>query len=230
MKRFWQTVDTVQAEDGWSILLDGKPLRTPARAPLVVPSEALAGAIAGEWAGVNETIDPSAMPLTGLANAAIDRVAPDRKAFAAGLAKYAEGDLACYRADSPRELRTRQESRWDELLAWGRRRFDIDFRTTCGIVHVDQPPATVQRLGHSVASLDAFRLAGLSPLVTTGGSLVAALAVLEGALDAAAAWSAVTIDEQWQLEQWGADAEAEAALANRRRDFMAAASFLKLLD
>lgn len=230
MKRFWTSARPVPVEEGWAVGLDGKPLRTPARAPLVVPGETLAQAIAQEWADSGETVDPRAMPLTGLANAAIDRVAPDRSAFAAGLAKYAEGDLACYRADFPRELVARQTESWDELLGWARRRFDVDFATTCGVIHVEQPPATVQQLGHAVAALDAFRLAGLSPLVTIGGSLIAALAVLEGALTAEQAWNAVSIDECWQLEQWGSDAEAELALENRRRDFLAAAGFLQLLD
>ena len=230
MKKFWKNAEPVREEGGWGVQLDGKAVRTPARQPLVVPSENLAQAIVTEWNDVEEKVEPAAMPLTGLANAALDRVEPDRQAFAAGLAKYGEGDLACYRAETPRELRDRQESRWDELLAWARRRFDVDFRTTCGITHVEQPPATVQQLAHAVKALDVFRLAGLSPLVTIGGSLVAALAVLEGALTADQAWQAVTIDEQWQLEQWGSDTEAETALANRRRDFMAAASFLKLLD
>lgn len=230
MKRFWTSARAVPVEQGWAVELDGKPLRTPARAPLVVPGETLAQAIAQEWADSGETVDPRAMPLTGLANAAIDRVAPDRSAFAAGLAKYAGGDLACYRADFPRELLARQTESWDELLGWARRRFDVDFATTCGVVHVEQPSATVQQLGHAVAALDAFRLAGLSPLITIGGSLIAALAVLEGGLTAEQAWNAVSIDECWQLEQWGSDAEAEVALNNRRRDFLAAAGFLELLD
>ena len=119
------------------------------------------------------------MPLTGLANAAVDRVAPDPAAFAAGLARYAEADLACYRAEGPQALVERQSAAWDPLLDWARRRFDVDFRPTSGLVHVPQPPATVDRLGHAVAALDPFRLAGLSPLVTIGGSLVAALAVIE---------------------------------------------------
>ena len=230
MKRFWKSAEAVAAGGGWAVELDGKPLRTPARASLVVPSKALAAAIAGEWNAVEETVDPRAMPLTGLANAAIDRVAPDPQAFAAGLARYAESDLACYRAEFPRELAARQEEEWDALLNWARRRFDVDFATTCGIVHVDQPPATVSRLAHAVAALDPFRLAGLSPLVTIGGSLVAALAVHEGALAPDEAWAAVTVDERWQAKQWGTDAEAEAALEHRRRDFFAAARFLELLD
>ena len=230
MKRFWKDVIVAKEDGGWGVALDTRPVRTPARAPLVVPTEALADAIADEWRGIAGEVDPRAMPLTGLANAAIDRVAPERQAFAAGLARYAEADLACYRAEGPRGLVERQEESWDALLAWARRRFDVDFATTCGIVHVEQPAATVDRLAHALAALDPFRLAGLSPLVTIGGSLVAALAVVEKAITPEAAWDAVSVDERWQLEQWGADAEAEAALENRRRDFLAAARFLDLLD
>ncbi|GAA4724863.1 ATPase [Sphingomonas lutea] len=230
MKRFWKEVSVETSGADWGVALDGKPLRTPARVALSVPSRALAEAIAGEWRDCGETIDPRAMPLTGLANAAIDRVAPDRPAFAAGLARYAEADLACYRSEWPPDLVERQVAAWDALLAWARRRFDVDFASTCGLMHVAQPPATVERLAHEVAALDAFRLAGLSPLVTVGGSLIAGLAVLDGALTAAEAWNAVSIDERWQIETWGDDAEAVAALDNRKRDFMAAASFLALLD
>ena len=230
MKRFWTDVSVGQETGGWSIALDGRPVRTPARASLVVPNKALAEAIAGEWRDVEGEIDPRAMPLTGLANAAIDRVAPDKGSFATGLARYAEADLVCYRADNPKELVERQAESWDSLLAWARRRFDVDFVTTSGVAHVGQPPATVERLAHAVASLDAFRLAGLSPLVTIGGSLIAALAVLEKAITPDEAWQAVSLDERWQLEQWGGDAEAEAALDNRRRDCMAAARFLGLFE
>ena len=230
MKRFWKTAEAVEREGGWGVELDGKPLRTPAREPLVVPTSALAEAIAAEWNGVQDKIDPQAMPLTGLANAAIDRIQTDRKAFADGLARYAEADLACYRAEGPAGLVNRQTKEWDELLAWGRRRFDVDFNTTSAITHVAQPPATVERLSHAVAALDDFHLAGLSPLTTIGGSLLAALGVLEGAFTPEQAWEAVSIEDRWQLEQWGSDAEAEAALANRRWDFLAAARFLELLD
>jgi chaperone required for assembly of F1-ATPase len=230
MKRFWKEAAAVPGESGWAVELDGKPLRTPARQPLIVPTAALGLGISEEWNGAGETLDPRQMPLTGLVNAAIDRVAPDPEAFAANLAKYAEGDLACYRTEGPRELVSRQEKSWDALLSWARRRFDVDFCTTSGIVHVPQPEATVRRLTHAVGSLDPFRLAGLSPLVTISGSLVAALAAAERQLSPEHAWAAVTIDEQWQAEQWGADAEAEAALEARRNDFFAAARFLELLD
>lgn len=230
MKRYWKNAAVIEADVGWSVELDGRPLRTPARVALSVPTRALADAIADEWNAVDEKVDPRAMPLTGIANAAIDHVAPDRSAFARSLSKYAEADLTCYRAEGPRALIERQEQSWDALLGWARRRFDVDFKTTSGIVHVAQPQATIDRLSHAVTALDPFRLAGLSPLVTIGGSLLAALAVLEGSLTPEQAWDAVSIDDRWQLEQWGSDAEAEAALENRRRDFMAAARFLELLD
>lgn len=230
MKRFWKDVAVEPEGDGWTIKLDGRPVRTPARAALAVPTIPLADAIAAEWRGVESEIDPRSMPLTGLANAAIDRIAPDRHAFAEGLARYAEADLACYRAEGPRALTERQAQEWDKLLGWARRRYDVDFATTSGLMHVAQPAATVERLAHAVEALDSFRLAGLSPLVTIGGSLVAALAVLEKQVSPEDAWDAVSIDERWQIEQWGADAEAQAALEHRRRDFLAAARFLDLLD
>lgn len=229
MKRFWTAARGVPEGNRWSVRLDDKPLRTPERALLSVPTQALANAIAAEWAAVEDRLNPRSVPLTGLSNAAIDRVAPDPAQFAAGLARYAEADLLCYRAKDPAELCQRQREKWDLLLGWARRRYDVDFATTTGLVHIAQPQATLQRLGHAVAELDSFRLAGVSPLVTIGGSLVAALAVLEQAVTAEAAWLAVSIDERWQLEKWGSDADAELALQNRRSDFFTAARFLELL-
>lgn len=230
MKRFWKEVALEETGDQWSIRLDGRPVRTPARALLALPTLALGEAVAEEWREVGATIEPRSMPLTGLANAAIDRVTPERQAFAQRLAKYGEADLACYRVEGPRELALRQEEEWDRLLSWARRRFDVDFTTTLGLLHVAQPKATVEQLAHAVAALDPFQLAGLAPLVTIGGSLVAALAVLERAVSPQKAFDAVSLEDRWQLEQWGSDAEAEAALENRRRDFLAAARFLSLLS
>ena len=230
MKRFWKEAEVVEAGEGFGIALDGRRVKAPGRADLVVPTQALADAIAAEWRECGETVDPRAMPLTGLANAAIERVAPDRQAFAAGLARYAESDLTCYRAEGPAALVARQAESWDALLAWARRRYDVDFACVTGVMHVPQPEETVRKLGHTVAMLDEFRLAGLSPLVTIGGSLVAALAVLEEMMPAGDAWEAVSLDDRWQLEQWGDDAEARAALDARRHDFLAAARFLGLLS
>lgn len=228
MKRFWKSAEVVE-DGGFAVSLDGKPIKTPARSGLVLPTRDLAEAIAAEWRECGETVDPGAMPLTGLANAAIDRVAPNKSKFAAGLARYAEADLTCYRAEGPEALVARQAESWDVLLAWARRRYDVDFACVSGVMHVPQPEETVRKLGHAVAMLDSFQLAGLSPLVTVGGSLVAALAVLEEMMPAEDAWEAVSLDDRWQLEQWGDDAEARAALDARRRDFLAAARFLELL-
>lgn len=228
MKRFWKSAEVVE-DGGFAVSLDGKPIKTPARSGLVVPTRGLAEAIAAEWRECGETVDPGAMPLTGLTNAAIDRVEPDKSRFAAGLARYAEADLTCYRAEGPEPLVARQVESWDVLLAWARRRYDVDFACVFGVMHVPQPEETVRKLGHAVAMLDSFQLAGLSPLVTIGGSLVAALAVLEEMMPAEEAWEAVSLDDRWQLEQWGDDAEARAALDARRRDFLVAARFLELL-
>lgn len=229
MKRFWKTVTTAEAESGFEIRLDDRPVRTPARAALVVGWAGLAQAIAGEWASQHEEFDPRAMPLTGLANAAIDRVAPDPVLFADNLARYAETDLTCYRADEPPGLVARQAQCWDSLLDFARARYDVHFELVSGIMHRPQPPATIDRLKTAIRACDAFTLAGLSPLVTIGGSLVAALAVLENHIDAEAAFDATHLDELWQAEQWGEDMLALEAREARRRDFLSAARFLSLL-
>jgi chaperone required for assembly of F1-ATPase len=226
MKRFWKDV-SVDRESG--VRLDARPVRTPGRAPLALPTAALAEAVASEWRAVGETIDPRAMPLTGLANAAIDRVIPDVAAFAAGLATYAESDLLYYRAEAPAELAAREAAAWDPLLDWARDRYDVHFERVCGVMHQPQPPATIARLAEAIASRSPFTLVAMQPIVTIGGSVVGALALVEGAIDADTLWAAVTVDETWQTEQWGADALAAEAQAARRRDFDAAVRFLHLL-
>ena len=229
MKRFWKDVSVSQEGEGWGVRLDGRPVKTPARAALAVPTQALAQAIADEWRDTGETIDPRAMPLTGLANAAIDRIAPDTASFARGLAVYGESDLLCYRAEGPAPLVSRQAQSWDPILAWAQQYYDAVFELASGITHMPQPPESIARLNAAVAARDPFALAGLSPLVTISGSLLVALALAEGAISLDTAWAAATLDEQWQAEHWGEDEEAAAALANRRRDFEAAARFLALL-
>jgi chaperone required for assembly of F1-ATPase len=226
MKRFYELAEV---GPGNVILLDGRPVKTPSRRDLAPPSDALAAAIAEEWNGQVEKVDPRAMPLTGLANAAIDRIAPDPAAFAAGLAVYGESDLLYYRAEGPAPLVARQAEAWDPILAWAGTRYDIAFEVTAGIVHKAQPPATVERLAAATAARDPFALAGLSPLVTISGSLLIALALAEGAISLDRAWAAAMLDEQWQAENWGEDEEAAAALAGRRADFAAAFRFLSLL-
>lgn len=226
VKRFY--AEARAGADG-AIALDGRPVRTPGRRPLAVPSPALAEAVAAEWQAQGETIDPRSMPLTGLANAAIDRVEPDREGFAAGLARYGESDLLCYRAEAPPRLIERQAAHWDPILAWARWRYDVDFTVTAEIVHRAQPPTTVERLAQAVRVRSAFELAGLSPLVTISGSLVVALALAEGAIGLDEAWAAASLDERWQAEQWGEDAEAALAMAARSAAFEAAERFLRLI-
>ena len=229
MKRFYSKAETAPQPGGVAITLDGRPVKTPARAALLLPTEELAEAIAAEWNGQSEKIDPRSMPLTGLANAAIDRVAADPEAFARGLAAYGESDLLCYRADTPQPLVDRQAASWDPILDWARGRFDVDFHTISGVIHRKQPADTIERLGGAIRALDPFRLAAMSPLVTISGSLVIALALAEGEIRLDAAWAAATLDEAWQAEQWGEDPLAVAAHEERRRDFRAAYRFLTLL-
>ncbi|WP_323809868.1 ATP12 family chaperone protein [Sphingobium baderi] len=228
MKRFYKDAAVAAGDGGYGIQLDGKPVRTPARALLALPNVALAQAVAAEWRAQGDSVDPRSMPFTGLANAAIDRIAPDREAFAAGIARYAETDLLCYRADGPEALAARQAAAWDRLLDWARARYDVTFRVTQGVLHVAQPSETLERLGTAVAAFDPFTLAGLSTLVTLSGSLVCGLAVVEGGHAPDAVWAAAEIDESWQTEQWGEDAEAAARAARRREEFATNCAFCAL--
>jgi chaperone required for assembly of F1-ATPase len=217
MKRFYKEV-TVTDECG--LLLDGRPVRTPARAPLILPNARLASQVAAEWANQGDEILPQTMPLTGLANAAIDRVAPEHGAFAARMAAYGETELLCYRAESPPDLIARH---------WARSRYDVDFTLVEGVMHRPQPMATVLRLGAAVAAASADQLAALSPLVTISGSLVISLALMEEAVLPGDAFDLAHLDELWQAELWGEDDWALDARDARRRDFLAACHFLELL-
>ncbi|MDJ0276356.1 ATP12 family protein [Sphingomonas sp. 2R-10] len=225
MKRFWREVAVTA---GGGIALDGRPVRTPGRLPLVVPFAALADAIADEWRAVEENVDPRAMPLTGLANAAIERIAPDVDAFAAGLAVYGGSDLLCYR-DGAGPLADRQVAAWDPVLDWARARHAVDFVVTDGVMPVEQPPRTLARLREAAVALSPWELAPLSPVVGITGSLLLGLAVVERAIDADAAWAAAHVDEDWQIEQWGEDALAAATRAVRAADYGAAVRFLALI-
>ena len=229
MKRFWNEVVVIPDDGGWGIALDGRPVRTPQRAPLAVSSPALAEAIAAEWRGVGETIDPAAMPMTGLTNAAIDLAAPDLAAFAVPVAAYAESDLFCYRDARDAVLQAEQAAAWNPLLGWAEERYDVEFALAQGVLPVAQPEATVAALQDAVFAQDQWRTTALTPLVTIGGSLVAGLALVEGAYDADALWEAVSLDELYQERRWGADSEAQKARAAKQRDWDNAARFLSLL-
>lgn len=225
MKRFYKDVTVVPGETGFELQLDGRPVRTPARAALALPNVRLAEAIADEWRAQGDMIDPRSMPFTGLANGAIDQIAPNRESFAADIARYGESDLLCYRAEGPAELNAREAAAWDPLLDWARGRYDVAFRVTQGIIPVEQPAETLERLGGAVAIFDPFTLAGLSTLVTLSGSLVCGLAIVEGGYDGDMVWTASEIDEAWEVEQWGDDAEAAARSARRKEEFAMAVAF-----
>lgn len=225
MKRFWKDV-AVTPEGG--IALDDRPVRTPGRLPLVVPFPTLAKAIADEWRAVGETIDPRAMPLTGLANAAIERIAPDAPTFAGGIAVYGGSDLLCYRAE-PGPLAERQAAAWDPVLDWARGRYGVEFVIADGVMPVEQPPRTLARLREVVVALSSWQLAPLSPVVGLTGSLLLGLGVVERAIDADAAWRAAHVDEDWQVEQWGEDALAAETRAMRAAEYGAAIRFLDLI-
>lgn len=229
MKRFYTSADVVEDTAGFGIALDKRPLRTPARGRFLLPTRTLVDAVAAEWNAQSGNIAPRSMPLTGLCNAAIDRVAPDIQAFADGLSVFAETELLAYRADHPPALVAAQAAGWDPWLAWARGRYDIEFTLVTGIIHQPQPAATLARITTAYRALDAFRLAALNPVVTISGSALIGLAAVEAEMDAATAWAIGHLDELWQAEQWGKDPLAEAAHKERQADLDAAVRFLRLL-
>lgn len=226
MKRFYKDV-AITAERG--ITLDGRLVKTPAKAPLILRNAAMAEAVAAEWQAQGEDILPHSMPITGLANAAIDRVAPDPSVFIDMLSQYGETELLCYRADSPPELIARQDQVWNPVLDWARARYDISFTLVTGIMHQPQPAETLTRLRAAVAVLRPFTLAAFNPIVTISGSLILSLAVDERVITPDAAFDAAHLDELWQAELWGEDDFALQARAVHRRDFLGACRFLEIL-
>jgi chaperone required for assembly of F1-ATPase len=225
MKRFWSDARPAQAEGGWAIALDGKPVHTPARAPLVVPTEALAEAMAEEWRRQEEAVDPGAMPLTRAANSAIDKVGPQFARVAEMLAEYAETDLVCYRAESPEALADAQAEAWDPLMDWARSALRAPLVATAGILPVEQPAHALGALRGRIERQDSFALTALHDLVTLSGSLVIGLAAQEGVLPPEDLWERSRVDEAWQERQWGRDAEAAEATARKRAAFLEAARF-----
>lgn len=228
-KRFWKEATFEPVEGGWQVLLDGRPVRTPAKAALVLPSERLAQAIAAEWQAQGEKIDPRAMPATRTANSAIDKVAVQHEEVAAMLAAYGGSDMLCYRAEGPAELVARQSADWDPLLDWAETRFGARLAVTAGVMPVAQDAAALERLAAPLREMDPFALAAFHDLVALSGSLVLAHAVTEARLDAAEAWRLSRLDEEWQIEQWGEDEEAEALAQVKRTAFHDAARFWSLL-
>jgi len=227
-RRFWKAARAQRVAAGWEVRLDSRVLRTPAKAPLILPSQALAEAIAAEWAAQTGEIDPATMPLTRIAHSAIDKVAPAQAEVAALIAAYGESDLLCYRAEGT-ALAERQAEAWDPVLAWSASRLAAPLAVTCGVIHVQQAAASLARLRAEVAAFDAFALAAFHDLVALSGSLLLALAVIKGFEPADALWERSRVDENWQEEHWGRDEEAAESAAMKRRDFLLAADFLGLL-
>ena len=229
MKRFWKEVAVEPAERGFTIRLDHRPVRTPAKAPCVVPTRPLAEAMAAEWAIQGADVDPLAMPVTRAANSTIDRVIPEAAAVAATVAAYGESDLICYRAPHPEGLVARQADAWDPLVDWADKTLGARLTLAEGVMHIPQPPECLTRLTEAVEAHTPWELTALHDLVTLTGSLVIGLAVSRGHLEAGAAWALGRIDEDWNIEEWGEDAEAAAQAARREADFRHAAVVLDLL-
>jgi chaperone required for assembly of F1-ATPase len=232
MKRFYKETAVDRVDDGHRVLLDGKPMRTPAKAVLVVPTRTLAEAIASEWGDVPEKaeIGVSHLPLTRLAATGLDRVTPQRDQVIADTAKYAESDLLCYRATDPPSLVERQRALWQPLLDWSASRYDAPLVVVDGTSFVTQPAASVAHLRAAVAAHSDLALSALYNLTHIAGSLVIALAVAEGRLTAEQAFDAAQLDELYQIERWGEDPIAAERHAGIRRDLAAGARFLAYLE
>ncbi len=229
MKRFYKTVATQVQGDCWRVALDGRLIKTAGGSEQLVPSSALAEAMAQEWAGQGEEIDPSAFQLRDLADYAIDVVSGEaRAALVDELAAYAATDTLCYRADPDEPLYPRQLAVWEPLLASEERRHGVRFTRVSGVIHRPQPPETLQLMRRAVAALEPFPLAALRMLTSLSSSLVIALAALEPDADAQGLWQAANLEEDWQAQHWGSDAEADALRQTRFEAFALAMRFAAL--
>lgn len=227
-KRFWKVATATPCDGGFTVMLDARPVRTPAKAALTLPTLAMAEAVAAEWDAQDGLIDPRKMPVTRGANAAIDKVRTQRDEVVALLAEYGDSDLLCYRAAGPEELIARQTQHWDPMLDWADAQLGVRLAVGVGVMHVTQSPQALAKLQQEVAAFDDFALAGVHDLISLSGSLILALAVTKKGLSAEDAWHLSRIDEHWQIEQWGDDEEAEATELIKRTAFLDAALFVML--
>jgi chaperone required for assembly of F1-ATPase len=229
VKRFYKQVSASAASDGGcTVLLDGKPIKTPARATLTLPSQALAEAVAEEWRGQGDAIDMQAMPLTRLAFAAIDTVSADRARIAEQALRFGGSDLVCYRAEAPPDLAAQQAAAWDPLLDWLAEEHRARLSMATGIAFIEQPADALLALEQAVWRHDDFALAGLHAVATITGSLVLALALSGARLSAAEAFALAMLDEDFQAEKWGRDAEAEQRRTRLLSNLTAAERFLRV--
>ena len=229
MKRFYKEVETVSEGQEFAIQLDGRPIKTLARNLLILPNKALADAIAAEWDAQGDNIEPATMPLTALAQGALDQVAHDRDRIVSRIAAFADSDMLYFRAEETQQaLADNQAEKWDPLLEWARNRYDVSFHLVRGIMHRSQPRETITRLGQAVEAQDDFTIAAMLSLVGLSGSLVATLALVETAYDAQTLWPLANLEELWQEEQWGRDELAVATRKVKQAEFEAAVQFLQL--
>ncbi len=224
-RRFWKDVAVCPCTGGFTVMLDGRGLRTPARAELVVPTRAVAEMLAKEWRSQGEVPDPETMPATRAANVAIDKLRGQQDAVTSLLAEYGDSDLVCYRAAAPEELVAREAAAWDPLLDWAAHRYGARPLTRVGVIHAPQPAPLLAELRVDIERLSSFEVAAFHELVALSGSLIIALALLDRFATPEALWNASRVDEDWQIEQWGTDPEAEALTAGRRAAFLQAARF-----
>ncbi|MCY4191672.1 MAG: ATP12 family chaperone protein [Rhodospirillaceae bacterium] len=229
MKRFYKAASIDQSNDGFGVLLDGRPVRTPGGAPVRVTSKRLAEALSHEWSAQAETINPLSMPMTQLTNTAMDLMADVREDKIAELVRYGNTDLVCYRAERPQTLVATQEAQWQPLLDWLRQHHDINLKTFTGVLPQPQDSSALTRLRETISSYDDFALMALYMGATSAGSVVISLAMMENALTAEAAADAAQVDDRHQIQTWGPDEEAAARLARSREDIETAWRFRSLL-
>ena len=224
-KRFYKLVVVTEK---LGIALDGKNVKTPLKAPLVLPNRPLADAVAAEWEAQKEFINPHAMPLTKLANTAIDRAVAEKSNIIAEILAFAGSDMVCYRASSPETLVTRQSTHWDPIIAWAKSALKADFETASTITHRPQSAAALQASENHIAALDPFSFVVVHNLTTLTGSALLGLMLAAGAISGDTAWRAANVDEDWQIETWGEDAEAMTRRKVRLNEFSACVNFVNL--
>ena len=238
LKRFYTGVSVRPHREGYEIALvtplgvhahDARPVRTPLGLALVLPVEALAAAVAAEWEAQQTEIVPARMPLTQIANTALDRVGPNRESFRAGIAAFGRNDLLCQRAEAPADLVRRQQEQWDPLLGWAAERYGARLAVGAGVMPIAQPMDAIAALETALAGLDDWTLAALGVAAAASESLVLALAVIEGRIGAEKAFALAVLDEVWQNERWGEDREAAARRGAIAADLAAATRFVRLL-
>lgn len=227
-KRFWKQAEVAETEGGFTVLLDGRALKTPAKTPFWVPTRALAKEVAAEWQAQSDKVKPESMPFTRTANSALDKVTPQFEAVADMLAAYGGSDLLCYRATAPKELVARQAQLWDPLIGWAKATFGTDLIVTQGVMPVEQPSASSRLFQTEVRALTPFQLAAFHDLVAISGSLVLGFAIARGHLGSGEGFDLSRVDETWQVELWGEDEDAAESEAIKRESLAHAARFFEL--